>query len=74
MVQRILYAIKIERKYKHENRSSRNRLCRLINSMPTSTKNEVIALDVVKEKVDMINAGKSPIRDKEIEDFLANKN
>lgn len=36
-------------------------------------KNEVIALDVVKEKVDMINAGKSPIRDKEIENFLANK-
>ena len=36
-------------------------------------KNEVIALDVIKEKVDMINAGKSPIRDKEIEDFLANK-
>lgn len=36
-------------------------------------KNEVIALDVVKEKADMINAGKSPIRDKEIEDFLANK-
>lgn len=36
-------------------------------------KNEVVALDVVKEKIDMINAGKSPIRDKEIEDFLANK-
>lgn len=36
-------------------------------------KNEVIALDVIKEKVDMINNGKSPIRDKEIEDFLANK-
>ena len=36
-------------------------------------KNEVIALDVVKEKVDMINEGKSPIRDKEIEDFLTNK-
>ena len=36
-------------------------------------RNEVIALDVIKEKVDMINAGKSPIRDKEIEDFLANK-
>lgn len=36
-------------------------------------KNEVIALDVIKEKVDMINKGKSPIRDKEIEDFLANK-
>ena len=38
-----------------------------------SQRNEVIALDVIKEKVDMINAGKSPIRDKEIEDFLANK-
>lgn len=36
-------------------------------------RNEVIALDVIKKKVDMINAGKSPIRDKEIEDFLANK-
>ena len=36
-------------------------------------KNEVIALDVIKEKVDMINEGKSPIRDKEIEDFLTNK-
>lgn len=36
-------------------------------------KNEVVALDVVKEKVELINKGKSPIRDKEIEDFLANK-
>lgn len=36
-------------------------------------KNEVVALDVIKEKVDMINNGKSPIRDKEIEDFLENK-
>lgn len=36
-------------------------------------KNEVVALDIIKEKVDMINEGKSPIRDKEIEDFLANK-
>ena len=36
-------------------------------------KNEVVALDVIKEKVDMINKGKSPIRDKEIEDFLENK-
>ena len=35
--------------------------------------NEVVALDIIKEKVDMINEGKSPIRDKEIEDFLANK-
>ena len=34
---------------------------------------EVIALDIVKEKVDMINKKESPIADKEIEDFLANK-
>ena len=35
--------------------------------------NEVMALDIIKEKVDMINNGISPIRDKEIEDFLKNK-
>ena len=36
-------------------------------------RNEVMALDIVPEKVNMINKGKSPIRDKEIEDFLAHK-
>lgn len=36
-------------------------------------RNEVMALDIVPEKVNMINKGKYPIRDKEIEDFLANK-
>ena len=35
--------------------------------------NEVVALDVIEEKVDMINKEISPIRDKEIEDFLKNK-
>lgn len=35
--------------------------------------NEVIAVDIVPEKVDLINNKKSPIIDKEIEDFLANK-
>lgn len=35
--------------------------------------NEVIALDIVKEKVDLINNKKSPIVDKEIENFLADK-
>ena len=39
-----------------------------------SQKNQVVAIDVVKEKVDMINNGVSPIRDKEIESFLAEKN
>lgn len=35
--------------------------------------NHVSVVDVVKEKVDLINAKKSPIQDKEIEDFLAHK-
>lgn len=35
--------------------------------------NEVTAVDIVPEKVELINNHKSPIVDKEIEDFLANK-
>lgn len=35
--------------------------------------NRVTAVDVVPEKVAMLNARKSPIRDAEIEDYLANK-
>lgn len=35
--------------------------------------NKVVAVDVVQEKVDLINNKKSPIQDNEIEDFLANK-
>lgn len=35
--------------------------------------NKVVAVDVIKEKVDLINNKKSPIQDTEIEDFLANK-
>lgn len=35
--------------------------------------NEVTAVDILQEKVDMINSGKSPIVDKEIEDYLKNK-
>jgi len=36
-------------------------------------KNKVVAVDIVKEKVDKINQKISPIQDKEIEDYLANK-
>ena len=35
--------------------------------------NEVTAVDILQEKVDIINSGKSPIVDKEIEDYLKNK-
>ena len=34
---------------------------------------EVVAVDIIKEKVDLINNKQSPIVDVEIEDFLANK-
>lgn len=35
--------------------------------------NKVTAVDIISEKVDLINAGVSPIQDTEISDFLANK-
>lgn len=45
----------------------------LSNAILLSQNNEVIALDIIQEKIDMINEGKSPIQDTEIEDYLANK-
>ena len=45
----------------------------LSNAILLAQHNEVVALDVIQEKVDMINNKKSPIVDKEIEEFLANK-
>jgi len=45
----------------------------LSNAMLLAQHNEVIALDIIPEKVDMLNAGKSPIEDNEIEFFLENK-
>lgn len=45
----------------------------LSNALILSQHNEVVALDIVPEKVEMINNKKSPIRDKEIEEFLQTK-
>ena len=39
-----------------------------------SQNNEVVALDIIPEKVEMINIGTSPIKDEYIEDYLKNKN
>ena len=35
--------------------------------------NEVTAVDIIPEKVELINQGKSPIQDDYIEDYLAHK-
>lgn len=45
----------------------------LSNAILMAQNHEVVALDVVEAKVDLINNKKSPISDKEIEDFLSNK-
>jgi UDPglucose 6-dehydrogenase len=45
----------------------------LSNAILLAQHNEVVALDILQEKVDMINNKRSPIIDNEIEDFLATK-
>src|SRR5699024_3150104 len=45
----------------------------LSNAVLLAQHNEVIALDIIQEKVDLINNKISPIEDKEISDFLLNK-
>ena len=42
----------------------------LSNAILLARHNEVIALAIIEEKVDMINNKKSPIIDSEIEDYL----
>ncbi len=45
----------------------------LANAVLLSQKNHVVAVDLVQEKVDQINARKSPLADREIEEYLATK-
>jgi UDPglucose 6-dehydrogenase len=45
----------------------------LSNAILLAQHNEVIAVDIIKEKVDMINKKISPIIDREIEDYLSHK-
>lgn len=45
----------------------------LSNAILLAQNNQVKALEVIEEKVEMINNKKSPIVDKEIEEFLTNK-
>ena len=45
----------------------------LSNAILLAQKHNVIAIDIVAERVELLNQKKSPIVDAEIEDFLANK-
>lgn len=46
----------------------------LSNAILLAQHNEVVAVDIFQEKADMINNRRSPIVDKEIEEYLQKKN
>ena len=46
----------------------------LSNAVLLSQHNEVIGVDLSKDRVESINLGISPINDKEISEFLSNEN
>ena len=45
----------------------------LSNAMLLAQHNEVVAVDIIQEKIDLLNNKQSPIEDTEISDFLKNK-
>ena len=46
----------------------------LSNAVLLAQHHEVVAVDVIASKVEMINQGRSPIADTEIESYLASRN
>lgn len=46
----------------------------LSNAVLLAQKNEVVAVDISKDRVDLINSGRSPLQDEELNYYLSNKN
>ena len=67
------YGIKIIMEEINENSCCRIRICWFINCHIIEPKNEVIALDILKEKVEKVNKRISPIKDNEIENYFKTK-